>query len=449
MLTVHPARARTLNQHSYQGGPLVYWMSRDQRVHDNWALALTLERARAQGVPAAVIFSLSPGFLGATLRHYDFMLEGLAQVESELDKLKIPFFLLLGEPDQTLPDFVRTHQVGGVVCDFSPLKRGRTWRAALADSLSIPLVEVDAHNVVPVWTASPKQEVGARTLRPKIQRLLPEFLTEFPVVVEETTAWPNRVPPTDWAAVRAQLQVDKSVGPVSWIKPGEAAAHQALTTFIQQKLPHYHQRRNDPTLDGQSELSPYLHFGQLSAQRVALAVEQSDAPAEAKEVYLEELIVRRELSDNFCFYNSNYDSFAGFPTWAQKSLDAHRTDTREFGYTRDELEHAKTHDPLWNAAQLEMTLRGKMHGYLRMYWAKKILEWTESPEQALAWAIYLNDRYQLDGRDPNGYTGVAWSIGGVHDRPWFERPVFGVIRYMNFNGAKRKFDVAAYCAKYA
>jgi Deoxyribodipyrimidine photo-lyase type II (EC 4.1.99.3) len=162
---------------------------------------------------------------------------------------------------------------------------------------------------------------------------------------------------------------------------------------------------------------------------------------------LEELIVRRELSDNFCFYNASYDSLKGFPLWAKATLHDHRKDPRAYSYTLKELENAQTHDELWNAAQREMTLKGKMHGYLRMYWAKKILEWTETPVQALRIAIYLNYKYELDGRDPNSYTGIAWCIGGVHDRPWKEREIFGKIRYMSYRGMHSKFNVSEYITK--
>jgi deoxyribodipyrimidine photo-lyase len=212
-------------------------------------------------------------------------------------------------------------------------------------------------------------------------------------------------------------------------------------------LQEYDEKRNDPTENSVSNLSPYLHFGQISAQRVALEVKKSQAKSEKKDSFLEELVVRRELSDNYCFYNEKYDQFEGFHPWAQKTLNEHRGDKREYLYSSEEFEEAKTHDDLWNAAQMEMVLRGKMHGYMRMYWAKKILEWTESPESALEIAIYLNDKYELDGRDSNGYTGIAWSVGGVHDRAWNERPVFGKIRYMSYNGCKRKFDIQSYIQK--
>jgi deoxyribodipyrimidine photo-lyase len=220
-----------------------------------------------------------------------------------------------------------------------------------------------------------------------------------------------------------------------------------LKGFMREGLRSYDEARNDPTVDGQSNLSPYLHFGHISAQRVALAIRESDVGGKSRDAFLEELIVRRELSDNFCFYNRDYDRFEGFPSWAQTTLKQHLRDKRDYRYTLEQFESAGTHDELWNAAQMEMAKTGKMHGYMRMYWAKKILEWTESPEDALKIAMFLNDKYELDGRDPNGYVGCAWSIGGVHDRAWFERPVFGKIRYMSYNGCKSKFNVDAYVQK--
>ncbi len=225
---------------------------------------------------------------------------------------------------------------------------------------------------------------------------------------------------------------------------GETAAMAAAEEFVAKKLSHYGASRNNPCLDGQSGLSPYLHFGQLSAQRLAWQVNQAAVAAEDKEVFLEELIVRRELSDNFCLYEPSYDRLAGFPDWARTTLDIHRHDKREYVYSLEELAAGTTHESLWNACQHDLILSGKLHGYLRMYWAKKILEWTVNPETAMDYAIALNDRYSLDGRDPNGYAGIAWSIGGVHDRAWQERPVFGKIRYMNAAGCRRKFDVDGY-----
>jgi len=306
---------------------------------------------------------------------------------------------------------------------------------------------VDSHNIIPCWMASPKQEFAAYTFRPKVNKLLPGFLDSFPSLKKHPFSWIKRSRQVNWKKAREGLDVDDSVPPVEGIKPGEAAAKKTLRHFISQKLAAYDSQRNDPNRDALSNLSPYQHFGQISAQRVALEVRKAGVPEGDREAFLEELIVRRELADNYCYYNKNYDNFCGFPDWAQKSLNEHRKDEREHRYSRAQLEKGRTHDELWNAAQVEMVKTGKMHGYMRMYWAKKILEWTKSPEQAQKTAIFLNDKYELDGRDPNGYTGIAWSIGGVHDRAWFSRPIFGKVRYMSFGGAKSKFDVDAYVAK--
>jgi deoxyribodipyrimidine photo-lyase len=444
---MNPKRLRTLKAGDLKKGPVVYWMSRDQRAQDNWALLFSQELSKKEKVPLAVVFCLAPQFLGATFRQYAFMLQGLAEVERTLAGKNIGFYLLRGSPEVEITEFAQKHLAGCLVTDFDPLRLKRQWKEAVAERLNIPFFEVDAHNIVPCWIASDKPEYGAYTLRPKILRALPEFLDEFPVLQKQPAAWADPPAPIDWQGILAELNMDRTVPEVSGFKPGERAAWDQLEEFISSKLPFYPDRRNDPTLDGQSNLSPYLHFGQISAQRIALEVEDAPAGQKAKEAFLEELIVRRELADNFCFYNPQYDAFAGFPAWARKTLDEHRRDPRESIYTLTQFEQAQTHDDLWNAAQLEMAQTGKMHGYLRMYWAKKILEWTRSPEEALHIAVYLNDRYELDGRDPNGYTGIAWSLGGVHDRAWKERPIFGKIRYMSYNGCKTKFNVAAYIKK--
>jgi deoxyribodipyrimidine photo-lyase len=356
--------------------------------------------------------------------------------------------MLLGEPAVEIPKFVKKNKAGILVSDFDPLKIKRKWKNEIAKKIEIPFYEVDAHNIVPCFYASPKQEFGAYTIRPKIHKNLPEFLDEFPKLKKmksSTSLSPGKI---DWDRVYSSLRVDEKVKPVDWLKPGEKAAHKNLKDFIENKFDKYAELRNDPNSNVLSNLSPYLHFGQISAQRVALIVNGlNDHPS--AESFLEELIVRRELSDNFCFYNSNYDSFKGFPDWAKKTLNDHKKDEREFVYTLKKFEEAKTHEDLWNAAQLQLVNTGKLHGYMRMYWAKKILEWSKSPEEALKIAIYLNDKYEIDGRDPNGYTGCAWAIGGVHDRAWTERPVYGKIRYMNRNGAKRKFDIEKYISKHS
>ncbi len=431
-------------------GPIIYWMSRDQRAEDNWAFLYAQELALEAKQPLVVVFCLVPEFLGATMRQYGFMLKGLEEVESKLKKLHIPFCILLGNPPDELEKFTKKIKAGAVVTDFDPLKIKRTWKETLGKKINCAFYEVDAHNIVPCTFTSNKQEYGAYTIRPKIHKLLPEFLTEFPKI--KTQAHKIDFPSSEihWKKIYSSLKIDSTVEEVDWITPGENAAHLALKDFIKKRLRGYDENRNDPNLHGQSGLSPYLHFGQLSAQRVALEVSKYRSEHRKDvEAFLEELIVRRELSDNFCYYNHKYDSFAGFPAWAQKSLNEHRGDAREFVYTKSEFEKAKTHDELWNASQRQLVKTGKMHGYMRMYWAKKILEWTAAPEEALKIAIYLNDKYELDGRDPNGYVGIAWSLGGVHDRAWFDRSIFGKVRFMNDRGCASKFNVKEYISKFS
>jgi deoxyribodipyrimidine photo-lyase len=425
-------------------GPVLYWMSRDQRVGDNWALLHAQQEALARRVPLAVVFCLVPDFLGATLRQFGFMLHGLAETEKSLRERSIGFVLLKGDPAREIPAFVRRMRAGLVVTDFDPLRIKTGWRKDVAAALRVPMVEVDAHNIVPARHVSPKAEYGAYTLRPKFNRLLPEFLTPIPPIKRHPHPWPHPSPPVDWETVRRALRVDRSVGEVTWLTPGSSAGLAMMRGFIATKLAAYSGASRDPAHNGLSNLSPYLHFGQLSAQRVAMEVKADAAPSAAKDAFLEELMVRRELADNFCLYNPHYDSTAGFPAWAARTLSEHARDKRPYLYSRERLEGADTHDDLWNAAQLEMVQTGKMHSYLRMYWAKKILEWTAGPEEALQTVIELNDRYELDGRDPSGYAGAAWSIGGTHDRAWGTRPVFGMIRYMTYNGCKSKFDIPAY-----
>ncbi|ABL65974.1 Deoxyribodipyrimidine photo-lyase type II [Chlorobium phaeobacteroides DSM 266] len=446
-LMIDPRRTRVLNSCSDKPGAVIYWMSRDQRLNHNWALLFAREKAARKGQPLVVVFALAPSFLDAPFRHYDFMLKGLEETSKALERINIPFMLLEGEPDTEISRYACQSEAGAVVTDFSPLNISRNWKKKAADILDIPLYEVDAHNIVPCWYASDKQEYAARTLRPKLQARLDEFLVPFPTILPLPAPHVHHRSP-DWKQVRERLQKDRSVPPVNRIAPGETAAAESLENFIKSRLSGYATARNDPNSNALSQLSPYLHFGQISAQHVALRVAESRAPQKDKTAFLEELIIRRELSDNFCNYNPSYDRFEGIPAWAKQTLLLHGQDKREYLYTIDVFEKAATHDKLWNAAQSELVQSGKIHGYMRMYWAKKILEWSSSPPEAFEMAIYLNDRYALDGRDPNGYAGVAWSIGGLHDRPWFERPVYGNIRYMNASGCRRKFDVERYISRF-
>lgn len=422
----------------------MYWMSRDQRVFDNWALLYARELAVRFNTYLIVVFCLAPRFLGATRRQYEFMIAGLEEVDSDLGKLNIPFRVITGNPPLKLAQFIGENSIGAVVTDFSPLRIRREWNIGLFERIDIPLFEVDAHNIVPCRETSQKQEYGAYTIRPKINTKLGEFLVDFPSIRKQPSGYGMDCRPVNWEKIRKSTTVSKSVGPADGPKPGGRNGLKTMRKFLRTRIAVYNEGRNDPNLRAQSGLSPYLHFGQISAQRVALEAVKLRSNLKSVKSFLEELIVRRELSDNFCLYNQDYDSTNCFPEWALRTLDEHRKDRRDFIYSPDVLEKGKTHDSLWNSAQMEMVISGGMNGYLRMYWAKKILEWSPSPEEALVTAIRLNDKYQLDGRDPNGYTGIAWSIGGVHDRPWKDRPVNGKIRYMNESGCRRKFDVDKY-----
>jgi len=447
-MKIHPSRLFNYGTKPAGCGPVIYWMQRDQRVDDNWALLYAQQQALVMNQPLVVIFCLVNHFIGASPRHYLFMIDGLQEVEKQLARRKIHFILLAGNPQDVIPGYVSRLGAGLVVTDFNPLRLTMTWRKEVAARIPVPLTEVDAHNIIPCRFISGKMEYAAFTLRKKIVPLLAEFLTAVPPLVPHPIPLPEMdAGTTDWDAIPNKANNTGSANGISAFRSGQKAAFEAMEQFLHTRLERYNTDRNLPEIQGQSDLSPYLHFGQLSAQRLAFEVQRTDADASSRAAYLEELIVRRELSDNFCLYNERYDTFEGFQPWARDTLNRHRDDAREYLYGPEEWERAATHDPLWNAAQREMMKTGKMHGFMRMYWAKKILEWSRSPEEALQTAIWLNDTYSLDGRDPNGYAGIAWSIGGTHDRPWGERPVFGMIRYMNYAGCKRKFNINLYLSK--
>lgn len=423
---------------------IIYWMRCEHRAKDNWALLYALEQANSQNLPLLVLFCLSGSTPASSYRQKHFLYTGIQETQRTLEKKNIPFINSTANTPEQLATVVKHYSPKMLITDHSALKPQKHWLETIINLTECAVATVDGRNVVPARYVSEKQEYAARTIRPKIHRSLDLFLTQFPALTSPAASWNGK---PKGQPLSAPLSSASSSSPVTHIKSGEKAAHAALQHFLTKTIQHY-EDRNDPTQDALSNLSPYLHFGMLSAQRIVLeTLQHKHIKHEAKEVFLEELVVRRELADNFCIYNQNYDSIAGFPQWAQDTLQKHLSDPRDYIYTLPQFEHAQTHDPLWNAAQQELTHLGKMHGYMRMYWAKKILEWTHSPEDAMNIALHLNDTYSLDGVDSNGYTGIAWSIGGVHDRPWRERPIFGTVRYMNYNGAKRKFNVEAYIEK--
>lgn len=428
------------------GTCVVYWMQRAQRAWDNPALDVAIAVANELQCPVAVFFGLHPKYPNANLRHYAFLIEGLTETQREVEA-RGAAFVFRPYPAHDLLRFCAETNPCLVIGDENPLREPERWRQSAAQKLTVPFWTVDADVIVPT-RFFPKEEYAARTLRPKLHRLLPGFLQSLGNL-HAHYRWPERTRPQSEPIIPArlltELPLDRVVAPVRQYQGGTAAGLRLLQRFLTERLPTYDTARNQPSLPGTSELSAYLHFGHLSPLTIALAVTEANAPAAAKTAFLEELIIRRELAINYVVRNPAYDSLTGSPAWGQRTLAEHARDARPYRYTEAQFEAAETHDPLWNAAQLEMVITGRMHGYLRMYWAKKILEWTTTPAEAFEIAVRLNDRYELDGRDPNGYTGIAWAIGGKHDRPWApKRPVFGLIRTMSAQGCARKFDVQAY-----
>ncbi|KAF4659679.1 hypothetical protein FOL46_006509 [Perkinsus olseni] len=441
-------------------GPVVYWMSREIRSRDNWALLHAQNLALQGKQPLVVVYNLAVGYLGGALRQHVFKVGGLRVVAKNLHDKGIPFRVDYSEDfPKALGKISSKLGSSHVVTDFTPLRLNRKWEEAFvkeAKRLRIKFEQVDAHNVVPCWAASDKLEYAARTIRPRLWRNWDTYCTDFPELQNHSYDYDGvDFEVTTDASFEKLLSdekllagLDRSVEPVTWLMPGEDAALDHLSKFIN-NMKGYSDSRNDPTKNAISDLSPYFHYGMISPQRAIMQVANAKTiPKPDRDAFVEEAFVRRELADNFCHYNKNYDNFEGFHNWARKTLEDHENDKRKYIYSLSKLEKALTHDELWNACQNQMVKSGKMHGYLRMYWGKKILEWTENPRQALEFAIYLNDKYELDGRDPNGYVGCAWSIGGVHDQGWAERPIFGKIRYMTYDGCKRKFDIQKYIKKW-
>jgi deoxyribodipyrimidine photo-lyase len=425
-----------------KGAYVLYWMQASQRAECNHALQYAVSLADDLAQPLVAYFGVTDDFPQASERHYRFMLEGLRETQTALRDRGIQMVVRHESPEKGALAFSRDARV--LVVDAGYLRVQREWRRHVAERAECPVLQVEGDAVVPVQAASSKEEYSAATLRSKIQTRLSQFL--LPLEEREPKSGSLRldfdsfdIDDTDRAL--SELAIDREVKPVTRFRGGAGEASRYLDDFVAHKLDRYAEARNDPNGDPLSNMSPYLHFGQISPLRVALRILESGSPG--RDAYLEELVVRRELSMNYVFYNDHYDLFLGLPNWARKTLQEHRHDWREDLYSLDELEAALTHDPYWNAAQKEMLLTGKMHGYMRMYWGKKILEWSPTPEDAFRAALYLNNRYELDGRDPNGFAGVAWCFG-KHDRPWGERPVFGKVRYMNSRGLSRKFDADAY-----
>lgn len=435
------------------GRCVLYWMQRAQRANDNPALTVAIRVANELGKPVAVFFCLLGRHPMANLRHYTFMIEGLIDTSRILERQRIGFILRASDGANPIPQLKRICAEAPpamIVTDENPLRRSSAWRIDAARQLGLPMVSVDADVVVPSVLLG-KEQYAARTIRPRITAQLARFL----MPIDNPRA---RIPWHRPAALRSlapsidlldKVSIDRSVAPVSGFRGGSSEATRVLRRFIKDGLAGYDDNRNHPERNGTSRLSPYMHFGHLGPHTVAAAVREADAPRPDRDAFLEQLIVRRELAVNFVRFNPNYDSLEGCEPWALRTLKEHARDRRPYRYSPRQLEDAETNDDLWNAAQTQMAEAGWMHGYMRMYWAKKILEWSASAAEAYDVAVYLNDKYELDGRDPNGYAGIAWAIGGKHDRAWGpERPIYGKVRYMSYASTSRKFDSRAYAARW-
>jgi deoxyribodipyrimidine photo-lyase len=390
-------------------------------------------------------FGLTTAFPGANARHYQFMLEGLAEAERSLRARRIGFVIRRGSPDEVTLRLAQRAAL--VVCDQGYLRIQQAWRTRVAAEVGCRLVRVEADVVVPAGEAAAAAQIGARTLRPRIARKLEAFLAPLRRVRPQVDG--RGVPArSDFALddiprLLKRLSLDCTAAPVTGLRGGYPEARRRLRAFIRQDLPGYIGARARPGQPRVSMLSPYLHFGQISPVEIALAVRDSAAPAADRASFLEELIVRRELAVNFVSTTPAYDEYAALPRWAQRTLAEHAADPRPVIYSYRQLASAQTHDPYWNAAMREMLLTGFMQNHMRMYWGKKVLEWSKTPEQAHENLLRLNNTYFIDGRDASSYANVGW-VFGLHDRPWPERPIFGKVRYMNAAGLRRKTDIEVY-----
>jgi deoxyribodipyrimidine photo-lyase len=430
---------------------VVYWMQRAERGVDNPALDRAIEVANELGLPVVAFFSAISNFPRANLRHYAFLNQGLHDAEEDMAERGVPL-IVRRPPKNKLEQFLRDVGAGIVIGDENPLREPERWRRVLAGRLKIPFWTVDADVVMPSRLFT-KGFYAQHLFRRQLEPLLPEYLVE-PKAPKLEKQWPyTRI--ARWVLdddiTKGWRHFDRSVKPVVMFHGGSRAAQKRLRYFVEHQLSGYEAARRKPELNGTSQLSPYLHFGHISPLRIALeakrAVDAGRAPKTAYDAYINELIGWRELAVNFVTYSrATYDSIECAEPWAEKTLREHMRDRREYEYTYEQLERGETHDELWNSAQLQMVRYGWMHNILRMYWGKKILEWSPNPARAFEWAVLLNDAYELDGRDPNSYAGIAWAIAGKFDRPWFEREIFGTVRYMSATSTGKKFDSRLYMA---
>jgi deoxyribodipyrimidine photo-lyase len=452
MSNIAPERIQPLNQHEAQadGRYVLYWMQQSQRAAHNPALEHAVQHANAAGVPVLVVFGLMDDYPEANRRHYTFLLEGLQETATALAERGLSLVVRHGAPDEVALAYADDATV--LVTDRGYLRHQKRWRRRVAEAAPCRVVQVEGDVVVPVAAATDKAEYAARTLRPKIHEHLDRFLAPVEPT-EPAHPAPDLKAADGWAlddaaALVDRLDLDESVSPVSSLyRGGAAAAQRRLSDFLHTAFAGYDDKRNQPETNAVSHMSKYLHFGQISPVWLAQTIREADAPQDDIDSYIEELVVRRELAVNHVHFRPDtYDRYACLPDWAQESLAEHADDERDPLYSRRDLVEGATHDPYWNAAMKELRETGYMHNYMRMYWGKKILEWSSDPRTAFERTLSLNNRFFLDGRDPNSFANVAW-VFGLHDRGWKERPIYGKVRYMSKGGLERKADPDAYVEK--
>lgn len=441
------------------GKYILYWMQQAQRVAYNHALAYAIELANEAKLPLLVYFGLTPSYPDANRRHYAFMCNGLLEVAQELSERRIGFNCFLGSPDKAIEPLLS--HAAALVMDKGYMKLPRLWRAnvlAKARQLQIPYIAtVETDLIVPIEIAHQKEAYAARTLRPHIKRNLDQYATEL---TTPEAKYPYVLGVNFQAGALFTLNkksiehflnnpdLDQSVRESKHFQGGYLEARTKLMDFLQNKLSHYNDS-NDPSKHLTSQMSPYLHFGQISPLEIYLEAKKlsetlAGTGMESYLGYVEQLTVRRELAFNYVYYREGYDQFETMTyPWAYETMERHAKDIRPNLYDLKAFEEGLTYDPYWNAAQKEMVLTGYMHNYMRMYWCKKIIEWTPDYKCAYDYALYLHNKYAIDARDPNTYVGVAWCFG-LHDRGWTRREVFGTLRYMNDKGLKRKFNMQGY-----
>ncbi len=423
----------------------------NRRVESNQALAYAVQLANEHGLPVLFYEGLTCSYPYASDRLHTFILEGAPDTAAALTKLGIGYVFFLrrkrSDPDDAL--YQLAAHAGAVVTDDYPTFIARRHNGRVPEHLDIPYFVVDASCVVPM-NRMEKREYAAYTIRPKIKKLLPSYLSPLPPLkvgtayTGEIPAFHSAVKPNHIPELVAGCDIDHSVKPSHTHRGGSGEAQRRLEHFLKSNLRRYARERNEPSAHATSGMSPYLHFGHISSLDISLQTRAYAAEHDLiADEFLEELIVRRELAFNHARFSDDPESLDTLPDWALRTMQKHAEDARSPQYDRDQLEACQTYDPLWNATQRELLIRGTMHGYYRMYWGKKIVEWSPTYQDALDAMIYFHDRYSLDGRDPNTYTNILWCLG-LHDRPWGERPIFGMLRYMSYEGMKRKTNVEAY-----